>query len=97
MPKKQKRDKAYYEERLKRDHSAIYADLKTGKHRNVTDAAIAAGLKKPRTRLLELKNAWSKSTHSEQKNFLAWLTAIGALPPMSSNVSGDQNHSRRLV
>lgn len=45
MMKKQKRDKAYYEERLIRDNPGIYADLVDGKHAHVTDAAIAAGLK----------------------------------------------------
>jgi hypothetical protein len=79
MTKQQKRDRAYYEERLIRDHPAIYAELINGKYQTVTEAAIAARLKKPRTRLLELKNAWSKSTHSEQTDFLAWLTTIGAL------------------
>ncbi|MGB3815992.1 MAG: hypothetical protein WA950_22450 [Shinella sp.] len=59
MTKQQKRDRAYYEERLKRDHPAIYAELINGKYQTVTEAAIAARLKKPRTRLLELKNAWS--------------------------------------
>ncbi len=42
MPKKQKRDNAYYEERLKSDFPKIYADLKAGKHKTITEAAIAA-------------------------------------------------------
>ncbi len=84
MPKKQKRDNAYYEERLKNDYSTIYADLKAGKHKTITEAAIAAGLKKPRTRLQELKNAFNKANKSEQTAFLGWLAAKGHLIAPSS-------------
>lgn len=83
MAKKQVRDSAYYEDRLKRDHPSIYADLKAGKHRTVTNAAIAAGLKKVRSRLLELKNAWSKADAAEQADFLKWLMASGAFSTSS--------------
>lgn len=79
MAKKTVRDAAYYENRLKRDCPTIYADLVAGKYQTVTEAAIAAGLKKPRTRLHELKNAWEKASPSEKKAFLAWLrTSVGA-------------------
>ncbi|URK86695.1 hypothetical protein LP421_20870 [Rhizobium sp. RCAM05350] len=61
MVKKQVRDSAYYEERLRRDQQ-FTPILRPGSIRTVTDAAIAAGLKKPRTRLHELKNAWGKAT-----------------------------------
>lgn len=77
MAKKQKRDNAYFEERLKRDHPVIYADLKAGKYLTVTDAAFAAGLKTARTRLHELKNAWSKASSSERDDFLQWLAGAG--------------------
>ncbi len=77
MPKKQKRDNAYYEERLKNEFPAIYAGLKAGKHKTITEAAIAAGLKKSRTRLQELKNAFNKANKSEQTAFLGWLTTQG--------------------
>lgn len=83
MAKKQVRDSAYYEDRLKRDYPSIYADLKAGRHRTVTDAAIAAGLKKVRTRLLELKNAWAKADAAEQADFLKWLMSSGALSSSS--------------
>ncbi|MGB3877371.1 MAG: hypothetical protein WA980_16095 [Shinella zoogloeoides] len=86
MAKKQVRNSAYYEERLIRDHPEIYADLVGGKYQTITEAAMVAGLKKPRTRLHELKNAWTKASNLEQEEFLAWLTTIGALPPVSSNV-----------
>lgn len=39
MAKKQVRNNAYYEKRLKRDQPTVYTDLKAGKHRTVTDAA----------------------------------------------------------
>ncbi|PYE88057.1 hypothetical protein [Phyllobacterium leguminum] len=84
MAKKQVRDSAYYEERLKRDHPSVYADLKSGKHSTVTDAAIAAGLKKARTRLQELRNAWTKADAVEQADFLRWLAASGAGSPRMS-------------
>lgn len=58
MPKKQNRDNAYYEEGLMNEFPATYYDLQAGKHRTITEATIAAGLKKPRTRLHELKNAF---------------------------------------
>lgn len=73
MSKKPVRDAAYYEDLLKRRHPIIYSELKAGKYRTVTDAAIAAGIKRTRTRLQELKNAWSKADRPEQREFLKWL------------------------
>lgn len=84
MTKKQKRDNAYYEERLKNEFPTVYADLHSGKHKTITEAAIAAGLKKPRTRLQELKNAFNKANKSEQTAFLCWLAAKGHLIATSS-------------
>jgi len=81
VAKKPVRNAAYYENRLKRDHPAIYADLKAGKYRTVADAAIAAGLRNRRTRLHELKNAWSKASPVEQREFLSWLRASRAVVP----------------
>ncbi|WP_320199515.1 hypothetical protein RMR16_015185 [Agrobacterium sp. rho-13.3] len=75
MPKKQKRDKAYYEERLIRDHPGIYADLVDGIYRTVTEAALAAGLKTPRTRLHELQNAWLKASANERNEFEQWVAS----------------------
>lgn len=77
MTKQQVRDNAYYEARLQRDFPAIYADLQAGKYKTITEATIAAGLKKSRTRLHELKNAFDKPSKSEQTAFLGWLTAQG--------------------
>lgn len=84
MPKKQKRDSVYYAERLKNEFPAVYADLQAAKHRTVTEAAIAAGLKKARTRSHELKNAWQKATPAEQVDFLRFLTAAGVALPSAA-------------
>lgn len=47
MTKKiQKRDNDYYLDRLRSDHPAIYADLRTGKFKNPSEAFLAAGLRK---------------------------------------------------
>lgn len=100
MTKKQVRDSAYYEERLKNEFPAIYADLLAGRHRTVTEAAIAAGLKKPRTRLHELKNAFGKASTSEQSAFLGWLAAQGysvAASSVSSTAGSTIAIDRRLV
>ena len=89
MAKQQKRNGAYYEERLIRDHPVIYADLVGGKYRTVTEAAIAAGLKKPRTRLHELKNAWAKASPYERREFERWLhTQYGVMTPHPASING---------
>lgn len=75
MSKKQKRNNAYYEDRLERDHPDIFADLKAGKFASAADAFVAAGLKKPRTRLQEMKNAWMKASAKEQSDFQKWLAS----------------------
>lgn len=75
MAKKQKRDNSYYKGRLQREHPGIYRDLVAGKYGSDREAFIAAGIKKPRTPLHELKNAWGKATAAEQRNFLRWLSA----------------------
>jgi len=81
MAIKQKRDSAYYEARLQRDHAAIYSDFKAGKYLTITDAAVAAGLKKRRTNLQEMANAWSKATASERADFLQLLAGKGVVFP----------------
>lgn len=75
MSNKQKRDNAYYKERLEREHPAIYRDMLAGKYSSDREAFIAAGLKKSRTPLHELKNAWGKASAVERSNFLRWLKA----------------------
>ncbi len=99
MSKKQKRDKAYYEERLIREHPEIYTDMVDGKYSNITDAALAAGLKTKRTRLHEMKNAWGKATRDEQREFLRWLHADikTKLPVTPLSASMPIAHDRKLL
>ncbi|HEY8577769.1 MAG TPA: hypothetical protein VIL88_15700 [Devosia sp.] len=51
------------------------ADLESGKIASPAEAFRVAGLKRPRTRLQELKNSWSKASVAEQREFLGWLRA----------------------
>jgi len=95
MVKKQVRDNAYLEERLRNEHPSVYADLLAGKYRTVSAAAIAVGLKHVRTRLHELKNAWSKATSAEQAEFLRHLVRSGVTlpsspPPPTSGIAIDR-------
>lgn len=93
MAKKQIRDNSYYEERLQRDHASVYADLRAGKYNTVSEAAIAAGLKKPRTRLNEMKNAWLKSSASERRDFIDWLKkSAGTVAPGVSRPTFTSDH-----
>lgn len=89
MPKQQKRDNAYYEQLLKRRFPAIHSDYRTGKYSSLREALIAAGIKQPRSRLHELKNAWLKATAAEQRDFARWLRAqIGAAAVLPSTPTG---------
>lgn len=101
MAKQQKRDKAYYEERLISDYPLVYADYIGGKYRTITEAAIAAGLKTRRTRLQELKNAWEKAKPHEQRQFERWLhTQYGIMTPHPAATSGTKvpiANNRRLL
>lgn len=66
-----KRDNGYYEARLKSEHPAAFQDLQDGKHRTLADALVAVGLRRPRTPLHELRNAWRKANPTERSTFLA--------------------------
>ncbi|MFK0688808.1 hypothetical protein ACFX5Q_11450 [Mesorhizobium sp. IMUNJ 23033] len=84
MPKPQKRDRDYYEGRLRDEFPSIYADLQAGKFKTVNEAAKAAGLVKPPRAVNALKNAWKKASLAEQREFLAWVrsrTAAKKTPP----------------
>jgi hypothetical protein len=70
MTKKiQKRDNDYYLDRLRSDHPAIYADLRTGKFKNPSEAFVAAGLRRRKSPLDQLRTAWSKASSAEQSAF----------------------------
>jgi hypothetical protein len=79
MPKRQTRDNSYYEKQLQSRFPAIHSDYRVGKYRSLREALIAAGIKQPRSRLHELKNAWLKATAAERREFTRWLrTQVGA-------------------
>lgn len=71
------RGRDYYEDRLKRDFPAHYADLKAGIYKSVMAAATAAGLKKAPTSLTILKREWVKASAADQDLF---RKHIGCLP-----------------
>lgn len=73
MAKKPKRDGAYYLGRLEREHPAAFSDYRAGKFASINEALFSVGLKKPRTRLDEMKNAWEKASSAERNDFIAWL------------------------
>lgn len=102
MPKKSKRDNAYYEAQLKHRFPAIHSDYRSGKYSSLREALLLAGIKQPRSRLHELKNAWQKATAAEQSEFLRWLRAqtamkmTASLPATSSTPNGPVAVNRRL-
>jgi hypothetical protein len=71
-----KRDNAYFERRLEKDHPQLYADVKAGRI-TVTEARRRAGMGKPRTRLQEMVNAWEKASPDERDDFLDHLCKKG--------------------
>ena len=75
MPSKTagKRDNSYYLRRLELEKPTFYRDYLAGKFKSAAAAFRAAGLRRPRSRLSELKNAWNKAMPAEQRDFLLWL------------------------
>jgi hypothetical protein len=71
-----KRASAYFEARLKRDFSKIYADLRAGKFKSVRQAAAAAGLIHLPTRFDALKREWKRANAKERGDFTAWQKGL---------------------
>lgn len=69
-----KRDKAYYEARLKGEHPALFADVVSGKLA-LWDAVYQAGLKPRPTPIKLLKQKWRKAAPIERDLFLQWLAS----------------------
>jgi hypothetical protein len=67
-----KRDNAYYLERIRFDHPAVYADYAAHIHKTVTAARRAAGMIAIRTPLHELKRAWGTATERQRREFASW-------------------------
>lgn len=78
MPKKQIRNNAYYEQMLKDRFPAVYADFQSGRFSSLRSALISVGMKRPRSRLQELMNAWSKASDTERRAFVQWLRSQSA-------------------
>lgn len=74
-----KRDNAYYLQRLKK-WPDIYHDVISGII-TVAEGRRRAGLGGHRTRLHELKNAWTHATPSERRQFLLWAKSTLPAPP----------------
>ena len=87
MPKKQKRDNAYYLGRLEEEHPTIHADFLAGKYDSARAALEAAGLRKPQSPLSSLKSAWAKASVAEKATFLRDIGAISSASPGSSTAS----------
>lgn len=88
MPKKQRRKKALLKQRLRDEFPRIHAELKAGIHGSVTEAAIAAGLKQPRSALETLQRAWDGAAEADQALFLERLVQEGRMaPPDTASMS----------
>lgn len=87
MPATGKRDNSYYLRRLELEAPMVHRKLLAGKFGSPAEAFREAGLKRPRTRLSELKNAWDKATPATRREFMHWLDLMKpsmhakALPP----------------
>ncbi|WP_156380785.1 hypothetical protein [Pseudolabrys sp. Root1462] len=68
-----KRDRSYYEERLRKEHPGIYRDFRAGKFSSVRAAAISAGLIRQPTRVGALKREWRGASAADKVAFLKWL------------------------
>ena len=93
------RTNEYYLERLRLERPDIHDDLAAGRLANPAEAFKLAGLKKPRTRLQELKNAWVKASPSERDAFKAHIgcLAVPTGPPSSLRSSSTFSIDRRLT
>ena len=92
-----KRDRAYFERRLQRDHPAIYRDLRDGKFASVREASIAAGLQKDRSPLQVMKSEWGKATKTERDEFLNWVRGASRTGSNSTAPMPLLNKDRKLL
>lgn len=83
-----KRDKSYYQARLKAEHPSLIADVVSGKLK-FWDAVYQADLKPRPTSLGTLKQYWKKAMAAERDDFLKWLAAEYSIACMANSaVSG---------
>lgn len=65
-----KRDSAYWRARIEREFPEIFKRLEKKEIPSVRAAAIAAGLIRERTALMDLHRAWNKASPAERRDFL---------------------------
>jgi hypothetical protein len=101
MPKNASaRSNDYFLERLRLERPDVLRDLNSGKHATAAAAFRAANLKKLRTRLQEMKNAWSKASPAECdefKTFIGCTTPAAGTPPVTAPFSTDRKLSPHVV
>lgn len=69
----------YYLDLLKRKHPDVFRDLLANKYKTVADALKVAGIKKARTPLQEMLNAWNKASQVERDaTFVSTRYALAA-------------------
>ena len=93
----QNRNNAYYEDRLRLEHPAVHADFLKGIHRTLANALMAAGMRKPRSRLQELQNAWGKATQPERDVFLRHVGATQHIATIAAVAAGTFLLDQRLT
>jgi hypothetical protein len=71
---KKKRDRAYYRERLAKEHPALYAKVRSGEL-SVHAASAKAGLIHLPSRVDALKREWKKANNAQQIEFEKWIKA----------------------
>ncbi|MGA0613160.1 hypothetical protein [Paracoccus sp. KR1-242] len=81
---KQRRDHAYYLDRMKAERPDVFDDYQKRKFKNASAAIIAAGLRKPTSRLKVLTAAWQKASQAERDAFKALIGCSAAVPSISS-------------
>ena len=91
LARNEKRDFAYYRNRLAKKHPLIYAEVVEGRL-SVRAASAKAELIRLPTRLGALKREWRKAKRAEQRQFVVWVMeeakARGAVLPTIADTEG---------
>ena len=74
------RDAAYWRHRIERDHPEIAARLDSGEISSVRAAAVAAGLIREPTGLMQLRRAWRRAGAEERAAFMAEVGVAELVP-----------------
>ncbi len=65
--------KRYLEQRLQRDHPAVWQEYLAGNHRSARAAAIAAGIITVKPKLEKLKSDFDRLTKKQKAQFAEWV------------------------